>query len=437
MNRSMVRRVGVLVAAGAVMSDAWGQVMCGTFGSPPPLNNIVTSLIEFQGETYVGGYFWGSAGNYVTRWNGTTYVPLAQQLQQGIVTKLAVYDHGSGPALYAGGGSFTLPGFPIPPTHNAVVKWNGQAWSGTGFPTQVGSSGVRDMEVYDDGQGPELYIVGGFGLRRYNGTSWASVPNVVSAAALAVFDDGGGPALYVGGHFPSIGGVPARSLAKYRQGVWAEVGGGLSMAVGPSTGFGDVNCLEVLDLGGGPRLFAGGGFNRAGTLPVHFVASWDGAAWAGYRFAGYPTFSYVADSAIRDFATLEVGDRTLLLAGAGYFVTGTEARGLMVWDGERWYSAGPSAPQQVYAILPQGDGSVLAGGHFPNWVAEWTPGSLCYPNCDCSSASPTLNVADFSCFLQRFAACDMGANCDMSTAQPVLNVADFTCYLQRFAAGCD
>jgi uncharacterized membrane protein len=28
------------------------------------------------------------------------------------------------------------------------------------------------------------------------------------------------------------------------------------------------------------------------------------------------------------------------------------------------------------------------------------------------------------------------ANCDGSTAQPILNVADFTCFLQRFAAGC-
>ena len=28
------------------------------------------------------------------------------------------------------------------------------------------------------------------------------------------------------------------------------------------------------------------------------------------------------------------------------------------------------------------------------------------------------------------------ANCDNSTAAPVLNVLDFTCFLQKFAAGC-
>jgi hypothetical protein len=65
------------------------------------------------------------------------------------------------------------------------------------------------------------------------------------------------------------------------------------------------------------------------------------------------------------------------------------------------------------------------------------PAPGCYANCDSSTASPVLNVADFTCFLQRFAAGESYANCDQSTAQPVLNVADFTCFLQRFAQGCN
>jgi hypothetical protein len=60
----------------------------------------------------------------------------------------------------------------------------------------------------------------------------------------------------------------------------------------------------------------------------------------------------------------------------------------------------------------------------------------CYPNCDGSTTAPILNVADFTCFLQKFAAGDPYANCDRSTTPPVLNVADFTCFLQRFAAAC-
>jgi serine protease AprX len=63
-------------------------------------------------------------------------------------------------------------------------------------------------------------------------------------------------------------------------------------------------------------------------------------------------------------------------------------------------------------------------------------GISCYANCDSSTLAPILNVADFTCFLQRFAAADAYANCDGNTQPPVLNVADFTCFLQRFAAGC-
>ena len=37
---------------------------------------------------------------------------------------------------------------------------------------------------------------------------------------------------------------------------------------------------------------------------------------------------------------------------------------------------------------------------------------------------------------EAFAAADPYANCDGSTITPALNVADFTCFLQAFAAGC-
>jgi hypothetical protein len=60
----------------------------------------------------------------------------------------------------------------------------------------------------------------------------------------------------------------------------------------------------------------------------------------------------------------------------------------------------------------------------------------CYANCDGSTSVPVLNVNDFTCFLNAFAAGDTYANCDNSTSPPVLNVNDFTCFLNAFAAGC-
>jgi hypothetical protein len=60
----------------------------------------------------------------------------------------------------------------------------------------------------------------------------------------------------------------------------------------------------------------------------------------------------------------------------------------------------------------------------------------CYANCDQSVTPPVLNVQDFGCFLNRFAAGDPWANCDGSTTPPVLNVGDFGCFLNQYAAGC-
>jgi hypothetical protein len=71
-----------------------------------------------------------------------------------------------------------------------------------------------------------------------------------------------------------------------------------------------------------------------------------------------------------------------------------------------------------------------------NSVVIQVGAAVCYANCDGSTISPILNVADFSCFLQKFSAQDPYANCDGSNIPPVLNVADFSCFLQRFAAGC-
>jgi hypothetical protein len=74
------------------------------------------------------------------------------------------------------------------------------------------------------------------------------------------------------------------------------------------------------------------------------------------------------------------------------------------------------------------------------WMAQNFPlpggPTPCYANCDQSTTVPVLNVGDFTCFLQRFAAGEPYANCDQSTIPPLLNVGDFTCFLQRFAAGC-
>jgi hypothetical protein len=84
-------------------------------------------------------------------------------------------------------------------------------------------------------------------------------------------------------------------------------------------------------------------------------------------------------------------------------------------------------------VVANACGSVTSG---PALVTILGPD--CYPNCDSSTTPPILNIADFACFLNHFAAGDVYANCDACSwcSPPVLNVLDFACFLNRFAAGC-
>jgi hypothetical protein len=79
-----------------------------------------------------------------------------------------------------------------------------------------------------------------------------------------------------------------------------------------------------------------------------------------------------------------------------------------------------------------------ANGSFNSdcYIDNVTLGLPCEPNCDNSTTAPNLNVLDFLCFLNKFAAGDANANCDRSTTPPLLNVLDFACFLNQFAAGC-
>src|SRR5262249_45775066 len=123
------------LAAAAFAGGASAQTICGAWQTAPALNGPVYAIAQFQGETYLGGQFSGISGSCVTRWNGSSYVPLPNGLVQGHTNALAVYDSGTGAALYAGGESFDLPTQPSTRIYG-VARWNGQVWSGTGFPDE-------------------------------------------------------------------------------------------------------------------------------------------------------------------------------------------------------------------------------------------------------------------------------------------------------------
>jgi hypothetical protein len=96
-----------------------------------------------------------------------------------------------------------------------------------------------------------------------------------------------------------------------------------------------------------------------------------------------------------------------------------------------WNCHNSTAANYPYWAISFGGQSTLIGRLYYDLAP-----APCYANCDASTQAPVANVADFTCFLQKFAANDPYANCDGSTTPPVVNVADFTCFLQSFAAGC-
>src|SRR5262245_66568078 len=103
-----------------------------------------------------------------------------------------------------------------------IARWNGQAWTKLGNGPPSAGVPARALAVYDDGTGPALYAGGPFRqpegpgnrIAKWNGTAWSPLGTGMNAMvrALAVYDDGSGPALYAGGDFSMAGGLPANRV---------------------------------------------------------------------------------------------------------------------------------------------------------------------------------------------------------------------------------
>ena len=119
----------------------------------------------------------------------------------------------------------------------------------------------------------------------------------------------------------------------------------------------------------------------------------------------------------------------------------TDCNGLAIDAAGQFYTINASNDQLLRINSATGAATLVGatGGLFGasfGMSAVLPAAASCYANCDSSTTLPFLNVNDFICFQQKFAAGDTYANCDASTTAPVLNVNDFICFQQQFAAGC-
>ena len=232
-------------------------------------------------------------------------------------------------------------------------------WAGT----------AKDTVVHDDGSGPAMYVVGEFaaagdaastGTARWRRGRWESVGDLGTilsgtgpsiAASVATFDDGAGPAVYVAvSRFDPASSNMRCAVGKLVNDAWIPVGPNFSAVVTPA--FGPIapyiSTLHVGDLGAGPRLFAGGRFNRVGSAVVNCVAQFDGVAWSqvGNGLGPVPWQGLSNVETTVDALEISAADGGAKLYAAGAFKIGSTEVHLARLDGATWTSLGAGS---IYA----------------------------------------------------------------------------------------
>ncbi|MCZ6683219.1 MAG: dockerin type I domain-containing protein [Planctomycetota bacterium] len=206
-------------------------------GDPLGSTDIVYALTTFgdgRGEgLYVGGSFGSAGGNVdaknVFRWDGSALSALGRGTNDE-VEALEVYEG----SLYVGGHFnevYQSNGTALAATK--IARWDGDGWSSVGSGMVDGAGfHVWTLAVFDDGSGPALYVGGQFNtavgtaithMARWDGTDWSELGSTApfngQVKALATFDDGTGPALFAGGTFTTNLGQPADKIAAWQRGL--------------------------------------------------------------------------------------------------------------------------------------------------------------------------------------------------------------------------
>ncbi|MBS0197926.1 MAG: hypothetical protein JSR77_14315 [Planctomycetes bacterium] len=252
-----------------------------------------------RGESlYVGGSFSEIGGafiNLLAKYNASndTWSALGSGLSTGFTNGFLAsmvpcrLGSSTGAERLIVAGRFTSAGG-VPGTE-AIAAWTGQRWEAMGLTVPAGNA-IWDTVVGDIGQGPRLFVAGGFGIpfggiAQFDGQTWSAVGTGVGIAGafspyiadLEIFNDGSGPALYAVGRFDTIDGVATQLAAKFRNGQWSRIGLGISR-LGDALKY--LDAMTTYDDGTGPALYVGGtqfGINTvAGSTNV---AKWNGSAW--------------------------------------------------------------------------------------------------------------------------------------------------------------
>jgi hypothetical protein len=197
--------------------------------------NPATGVIVISPDVVRNGQQATLGGFFVRRLTANGWSAIAPQLRSDVYSYndplVPINTLASGRDLILGGNFGTVTG---PEDQQGIAAWNGSEWRGLG-PTS-GYGRVAAIEEFDLGDGPQVYVSGGFS---------------------------------------SVGAQTLNHVAKWTGTAWQNLGQGIRAVPGVVSNTGTVNALAMQMTSDGPRLLAG---TTGDTLPAG-ILSLESSGW--------------------------------------------------------------------------------------------------------------------------------------------------------------
>lgn len=324
------------------------------------MNGTMVHCTNVNDTLYGTGFFTaicGSSTSYISKWDGTTWLPTTIPLPS------------AGHTLKEINNQFFIGTYVDAVDSNWVYEYDGvnlNKWGeGVYLTTATGFSELPNIydiiefnnQVYACGEFDKVGDQSISGIMRWNGTAWEDVGGGLSGNI-----QGGPPIMYphqmvvhnnelcVVGNFRYAGGVEVNGVAKWNGSTWSALGSGFNSTV---YGVGVYN----------GELFVGGDFTQSGSQTLKRIAKWNGTDWVS------PGFGFEPISTEYTFVHTFFEDNGELYIAGGIRQIELDVGGIVNCGGIIRYSStsietfyGGIANTEIEAIGKTSDGDILIGG---------------------------------------------------------------------------
>jgi hypothetical protein len=320
--------------------DIWESIEATTGAIGAPIETYVDAIAATSQYVFIGGGFSTIAKkpfNHIAAWDkiNRIWIPLGKGLDRD-VWSLAIHDSN----IYVGG-SFNYAGDSLA-LHIAYWNMNTRIWHpmGGGGVRYISALAVNETGVYASVFFPFVVNTGFYNyMGRWDGYQWNQINGAISGYINAVAING--PTLTIGGTISSIDHIKYSNIAQNDgAGNWYPLATGVNN---------EVRSIAIADT----DIYAAGYFTNAGTLPVNYIARWDGSYWNDLK-VGLNSYAYAL-----------VWNGSSLYVGGNFTKTlsGTTADFLARWDGNTWNSVSNGTGADVLALAVDNSG-LYCGGDF-------------------------------------------------------------------------